>query len=305
MKCFNWGRKLCLALAASGAVFAANGYADTVEYWDFENGANLAPGVAGPLTLPGEANESGYVEGVNGARIHGWNSTGGAQIVADPSPNGGSLALGATNQDGYTLAGSGANDSLNSFTGGVDGSWTIEMHAKFAELDGWETMFARMGSNTGLAESDIYMQRMGDGSGRFRLFYSPDGTSAFGDRVEVASTTVLETDTWYGFAAVADGTAGTVSLYVDTGSGYQMEGQVTGIANTALQTNTNGNHYAFFRDYFNGGQSNVSTAVLDNVRISDMALSSGDLIQLSAVPEPGSFAVICGVALVGVLRRRK
>lgn len=281
---------LGLGLAATAGVQGA-----VVEYWDFEDG----PGGGGPLTPSGEPNGNGYTEGLNGNRIHGWNEAGGAAWTTDTSPNGGSLGLGSTNQDGYIFSG----DTGETILGWTSPDWTLEMHARIDDLNGWETLFARMATSYGVNESDIYFQRKGDGSGQFRLNYVPylGGTATNADRIFLDSSTVLAQSTWYGIAVSIDSTAGTVSMYIDDGSGYALDSQITGLTGD-LGVTPGTDNYAFFRDYFAGGQNNVTTGVIDNVRISDTALTAGELIPL--VPEPSSTALLA-LGSMGFLWRRR
>ncbi|GHC66799.1 LamG-like jellyroll fold domain-containing protein [Roseibacillus persicicus] len=280
-----------LLLASSPLAHSA-----VVEYWDFENGT------AGPLTPAGEPSGSGYAEGLNGNRIHGWDSAGGAGYTTDTSPNGGALGLSSANQDGYIFSG----DTGETLLGWTSPNWTLEMHARIDDLNGWETLFARMGSSYGAAESDLYFQRRGDqgANGQFRLNYVPNmsGSATNADRLVLNSTISLTQSTWYGIAVSADSTTGTISMFIDDGSGYALDSQLTGLSGD-LGVTPGTDNYAFFRDYYNGGQSNNTTGVIDNVRFSDSALEAGDLIPL-AIPEPTS-SLLGSFGLLALLRRRR
>lgn len=271
--------------------------AAVVELWDFEDG------VAGPLTPTGDPNGSGFTEGLNGNRIHGWNDVGGVAWTTSTSPNGGSLGLSSANQDGYIFSGD-TGETILSWT---SPSWTLEMHAKIDDLDGWESLFARMGSSYAVAESDFYFQRRGDqgANGQFRLNYVPNkgGAATNADRLVLDSSTVLTQSTWYGIAVAADSTAGTISMYIDNGSGYVLDSQLSGLTGD-LGVTPGTNNYAFFRDYYNGGQSNITTGVIDNVRFSDTALAANELIALNAVPEP-SASVLLALGSLALIRRRR
>ncbi len=280
-------------LIAMGLVtaFAVASQAAVVEYWDFEDGVN-----GQSFTPTGNPNGSGGSVGVNGTLMRGWDSIGGTSWTNDTSPNGGSLGMYSAYQDGYIN-----NDGNVLANGWTSSDFTIEMHVRIDDNNGWETLLSRQGASFGGNEGDLYFQRKGIDAGEFRFNYLPSGATGTGDRIIVDGATPLQAATWYGLAVVADSTAGTVSLYLDDGTGYALDGQVSGLTQD-LGILSSTFDWAFFRDYWGGGSDNT-IGVMDNVRISDTALTTGELIPV--IPEPATIGMV-GLFGAGMLfiRRR-
>lgn len=261
-------------------------HAAVVELWDFEDGTN---GQA--FTPAGDANGTGGSTGVSGTLMRGWNTEFGPSWTSTTSANGGSFGMRAVNQDGYVTEG-----ALHNWT---SSSWTVELSVYFNDLSGWETMIGRDGSTIAENESDFYFQRMGDGSGLFRLNYVDNDDN----RWILPSTTVPVTGTWYGMAAVVDGVAGTISLYLDDGSGYALESQLTGLTGD-LGIKDSGLNWTFSRGWYGGGFVDHTDATYDNIRFSDTALPTSELIAVNPVPEPAASALLV-LGSLALLRRRR
>jgi hypothetical protein len=114
---------------------------------------------------------------------------------------------------------------------------------------------------------------------------------------------------WYSMAAVSDGS--TLSLYLRdvTAQGSwnliaQTDMTLSGSANTALTMGTgdggdwNAGDWSVGRGLWNGGHVDRAYGFIDEVRISDSALSVGEFL----VPEPMTLALL---GLGGLLLRRK
>lgn len=262
------------------SVFAVASQAAVVEYWDFEDGVDGAS-----FTPAGDPGGSGGSVGVNGTVMHGWNDIAGPSWTSDTSPNGGNLGMYAANQDGYVFEAD-ANNQLASWT---SSDWTLELSVRIDEVTPtWETFVARMGSSFAVNESDFYFQRKGMDNNELRLNFMPAGSTDNVERIIVDGTTALNAGQWYGLAAVADSTAGTISLYVDAGTGYALDGQATGLTGD-LGVYASALDWGFFRDYYNGG-FDTTTGVMDNIRFSDTALDSSELIAV--IPEPATLGLI-------------
>ena len=278
------------------AAFAVTSQSAVVEYWDFEDGS-LQSGNPGPFTPATEANGSGYSEGVNGTRIHGWNAAGGLQFNSSTLGHGvgGNLEAYSDNMDGYIFD----EASSAGLLGWSSASWTMQMHLRIDDMDGWETVLAKMGTSYAVVESDFYLQRRGDqgANGTMRLNYA----TADGTRTILDGSTVMEAGKWYGVAIVADDTTETISLYLDSGSGYYLDGQLTGQAQNLGVTASTAN-YALFRDYYDGGQWDNTDGAMDNLQIDNTAL---DITELRVVPEPATLGTIvaAGLGLLFIRRR--
>lgn len=263
-------------IVAMGLVtaFAMASQAAVVEYWDFEDGTDGAS-----FTPEGEPGGSGGSTGVNGTVMHGWDATFGPSWTSDTSDNGGSLGMHSANQDGYVW-----NDG-NSLTSWSSPDWTLELHVRIDETTPtWETLVAKMGSSFASSESDFYFQRKGMDNNELRLNYR----NADGTQLIVDGTTTLNAGTWYGLAVVANSTSGTITLFVDDGTGYAQDGQAAGLTGD-LGVYSSILDWAFFRDYYNNG-FDTTTGVMDNIRFSDTALDSSELIAV--VPEPATIGLV-------------
>lgn len=285
-------------IIAAGLVtaFAVASQAAVVEYWDFEDGS-LQSGTAGAFTPAGEVNGSGYSAGVNGTQMHGWNSTGGLQFQDSTLGNGvgGNLEAYSDHMDGYIYDADPTSTPMMSWS---SASWTVQMHLRIDDMDGWETVMAKMGSSYGVNESDFYLQRRGDqgADGVMRLNYQ----NAAG-RTVLDGTTALQAGVWYGIAVVADDVNDTLSLYLDSGNGYVLDGQLTGQTQD-LSVTASTDDWAFFRDYFNGPVGDNTTGAMDNLQIDDTAL---DITDLRVVPEPATIGMFAFAGAIAVFIRRR
>lgn len=252
-----------LAITASQAA--------TVAYWDFENSTETAttPTNNQPFFSGGSGGTHGTADAVNNVLMRGYSAAAGPSFKEGASPFGG-FCMHVAGQDGYV------NNDGNMFVTNSTPDWTLELHARFDETSGFETLVARMGASFGGNAGDLYFQRKGIDNYELRIDYLPSEATGGGDRITVDGTTTLNADTWYGLAVVADSGADTITLYVDDGDGYVMDGQTTGLTNDLGVLSTTFD-WAFARDYWGGGLDN-STVSMDNVRFTDSALAMGDLL---------------------------
>lgn len=303
---FSAGTFLVLAAGAAALVAPRSLNAAVVESWDFENATS--PAAAGGVPTDGfwftdtqaprsEASGSNGSLGVNGTLIRGFNEVFGPQFDSDVvNPNGGSFSMDTVDDsgDGYVTEGALHNWSAS--------DWTLQMHVYFDDMGTWETLAGRDGSTVASPESDFYFQKMGDGSGQWRINYvASDDT-----RHILVGNTVMQAGQWYGLAVVADSTAGTLTLYVDNGSGYSQDGQLTGLT-TDLGIKSSALGWTFARGWYNGGFGDHIDGRLDNIQFDDTALASGDLLSLG-IPEPSSImlgSLACVAAGLGGARRRR
>jgi hypothetical protein len=111
----------------------------------------------------------------------------------------------------------------------------------------------------------------------------------------IFSTSNVDTGNWIHVAATWD-TSGTMNLYLN---GSLEATEVFGSSDPRDPFNQ------FFIGQDLGG--NFYTGSLDEIRIYDIALSSGQIATLAAIPEPSTYAMCVGVMALGlaVLRRRR
>lgn len=235
--------------------------AATVEYWDFEDGS-----AGTPFTASGAENGSGGSTGINDTLLRGYDPSAGPSWTDETNPNGGKLAMscdGGT-QDGYLTDG-----ALHGWTAP---NWTLELHVKFESWDANETIVGRDGSSVDAARSDLYLQRIGDG--QLRLIY----LNADSAEIELIGTTTLQLDQWYGFAIVGNTSEGTVTMYIDSGDGYEQDAQLSASGDLGLYPSTI--NWTFGRGWYDGGQADKTDLIMDNIRIHDEALAANLLLPL-------------------------
>ncbi len=268
------GHKPAVALVAAAWVglSAPAALAATVAYWNYDQGTNGVPFSSVPVTdLSG-----------NGNTMYGFDSYWGPSYSSDtPTGFGLSQRSADNHQDGYTFG-----DPVNTWS---PTNWTIEVTVKLDEQAGWETVIGRDGTAIGGPKSDFYFQNNGIND-RWRLdFKTRDGMNYILD-----SDFVGETNKWYSFAMVSDGT--TVTMWVNKydGNGFQISASLSMTGTDRGLANANGANWTFGRGWYNGGFVDHISGNLDEVRFSDVALDSSQFI---VVPEPGTLAL----ALLGIV----
>ncbi|MDB4537953.1 discoidin domain-containing protein [Akkermansiaceae bacterium] len=238
----------------------------TVAFWDFEDG------VAGQFFTPsGSANGTGgSIDSANGILMRGWDTTAGPTWTSSVSPNGGSLAMGNADnhQDGYVTEG-----ALHNW---APTAWTIEFTVYLEELNGWETLIGRDGSSATEAGSDFYFQNNGIDD-KFRINFLTAG----GLRWNLDGNYTVQTNTWYALAARSDGA--TLTLLLDDGSGYQQVGSLDISSQTPAQNAfpNSALNWTFGRGWYGGSFVDHIDGRMDNIRFTNGALSTAQLIPLS------------------------
>jgi len=139
--------------------------------------------------------------------------------------------------------------------------------------------------NVKLFNNDTFNIETFDGAGNFKA---------------IAANAPIAGNQWYKFAVVNDGT--TMKMYLDSGSGYQLQTQQATMAGGALWASTG--NFAMGRGWFNGPNDSFDGQV-DEVRVSNIALQPSQFL-FSAVPEPSALALsLVGLLGLGRAARRK
>ena len=245
--------------------------AQTVAYWDFEDGVD-----GQEFTPVGQPNGSGgSVDTVNSILMRGFNEQYGPAFTSNTS-NGAGLAMNLqinsppnTTSDGYVTEGA--------LHGWSPTAWTIETHTMLRNIGGWNTLIGRDGSSNASQPSDFYLQNNGEddqfridfltaGGARWLLNGSPEGGA--------------QANTWYALAVRSDGQTLSMWLNDGFGDGYQqvasMDISSQSAANNApVASNLN---WTFGRGWYNGGFVDHIDGVMDNIRFSSAALAPAQLL---------------------------
>ena len=298
--------------------------ADTVAYWRFESGPVNTDvihtgGVAGQYStdIP-DVSGNGYdlsVWETGGNAGYGYRSDVGYSTV--PS-TGAANNLSVKNTGGGPAMWTDTNDAINSIT---PAAFTIEASFKL-ENGGFRTILGRDSQGSVLydghgQEADLaalYFQAMPDNALAIK-YCDVDGYWH-----EAISATNIFTGfdwgsnpdgigvPWYSMAAVSDGA--TLSLYlIEIGvSGWQLIAQTdltaSGSTNTALTAGIgdggdwDAGNWTVGRGLFGGGHVDRGYGYIDEVRISDAALTTSEFL----VPEPATIALL-GLGVLVVRRR--
>jgi hypothetical protein len=271
---------------ATMVVIAGGAHADDITYFRFEEGA--ADAEFQPPISPGGPGSGIAVDSAGGDDImRTWadystpvfrSDVPAAIIPRTGAPNTLSLQF-AFPEDLYS---EGAPINYRQFN-----QFTIEASVKFNNLNGWQTFFGKDGfSIPGSPDPNL-------SSLYFQLSDSPDANQnkvaikvhdANGNFVELFTQQTAVTDHWYNFAAIMDGTS--LSLYREENGSYLLEDSKPFTGPMALQDRT----WTIGRGMFGNNPTDWINGFVDEVRISDTALATSDL--LFAAPEPATSALL-------------
>jgi hypothetical protein len=262
-------------------------YGATVLHYDFEDGTANMPMNDFPVTQQNGTVGTADLSG-NGYDMLAWDDYWGPLFSSEgDTPSGTGLSsFHDGHRDGYCPA-----PGLVAWS---PSTWTIELSFKFDNPDGWRTLIGR-DDWTGI-EGDIaaamYIQSNGENNA-MRITFA----TVSDERYTLDSSLIPVPGQWYHLAVVADGDQ--LDMFADQfdGSGFQNIGTLMmaeGVDHSLRPTGT----WTFGRGWFNGGFVDHISGNLDNIRFSDVALTTSQLI-----PEPATLALLALGTLM--LRRRR
>jgi hypothetical protein len=285
----KWHGALALAalLGLAGAVEA-----QTVAYWRFEE---LPAGQEFPAPTTNGGPDSGLAADSSGngntlRTFAGFSNPVYSGSVAGPVVNGAanntSLDF-SPNEDLYTTTPNTLNAKvLNQFT--LEASFNVNNVTRYHALVGKDS---KPLATSPLAPLQLKVR---DDSDKLQI----EILDAAGNAAQVQSINPITPGQWYQAAAVNDGM--NLSLYLNSGdgAGYVLQGSVPvtgGLYN-------NDATWTVGRGFFNNNITDWTDGLIDEVRISDVALSPSQF--LVAVPEPGALGLL-GLGGLLALRRRR
>ena len=307
--------RVASSFAAMSLLACVSAHADTLAYWNFDNGT-------APAQVP-HATADGIFDGTtpdlsgHNNSLSTWNAGGAGFAYRADHPvlpgnptntssiqnTGGGPAAFNIDRNGLGQTGSNAPTSL---TTGQFAAWTVEASWK-PETGGNRTVVGRdardVVTGTG-ALSALYLKLNPDNSLAISfadvggVFHTAQTAAGFGDPYDFnyPDDNVGATGKWMNIAATSDGT--TLKLFVE---GIQVAS--TNLAGTSTdtrlatgaETDTGNDWYSggwsVGRGLFNGGHTDRAYGFIDEVRISDSALIQSQFLA----PEPATLASL-GVA---------
>jgi hypothetical protein len=261
--------------------------ANTVAYWRFEEGLLNGPV---PPQLDVVLDSSG-----NGNHLRTFADFSAPTYVSDVPfatvPNTGqpnTLALSfSPNRDLYTA---GQPINTHAFT-----EWTMEVSFKPNVVVAYQAIVGKDGNPIG-GPPPIFLKTLWHNNGRLELGLV-DGSGTFR---AVESLAPLEVGNWYNVAATATATQMSLWIKGPADADYILQNSIA--INGAFHT-VEDIAWVVGRGMWNGGLADWFDGVIDEVRISDRALSPSEF--LAVVPEPGTFSLLAlgGLGLMFFRRR--
>ncbi|HEY3267289.1 MAG TPA: PEP-CTERM sorting domain-containing protein [Armatimonadota bacterium] len=325
-KLMVWSTVCATSLAGSLLLGALPAQAGTVANWRFEEGPADAQMVhlsgANGVWSPDVADSSGNGNALSVWTGESWAGYGYRTDVASPTVP----QTGEPNH--YSVKNTGGLPGMwnNTLEGWTPSAFTVEASFK-PEWGGWRTIVGRdsLGAGTqGGADpnaSALYFQIQPDNRVAITFEdvmgyqYSAVSDPGLIQGFDYPSDPNGLTGKWYSMAGVSDGSK--LSLYLNdvaAGAGYRLVAQtdltLKGSSNTALTAGTGSGgdwkagDFSVGRGLYNGGHGDRAYGFIDEVRLSDGALTP-DRFLSTAVPEPSTCALLVLGGLSLIRRRRQ
>ena len=282
---------LVVVMLVSNVTFGA-----TVLHYDFEDGTANTPMNDFPVTQQNGTVGTADLSG-NGYDMLAWDDYWGPMFSAEgDTPTGTGLSsVHDGHRDGYAPA--------EGIVAWSPSTWTIELSFKLNDPAGWRTLIGKDGWPE-IADdiaAAMYIQCSGENDAMRVNFVTVSN-----ERIVLDSSLVPVPGQWYHLAVIVDGDQ--LDMYVDEfdGNGFRNIGSLTmtpGVDHSIKPTGT----WTFGRGWFNDNFVDHIDGNLDNIRFSDEALTTDQLIPAfllgtktqAHAPQPRSGAT--GVPLDQVL----
>lgn len=321
----SWDSKLVYSIpvvALGLACGSVTAQAATMAYWRFEEGPDQAQvshgGQPDGVYYQGVADSSGNGNGLS-VWAEGWAGYGyRANVGLSTVPlTGAANNFSAKNSGGYPALFTQTGSALQTWT---PSAWTVEASFKL-ENGGYKTIVGRDSRGFAAINGDLaamYLQVV-PGNGLAIKFCDVSGVWHEAISANNAYTGFdwgSDPDgnlaPWYSIAATSDGNL--LSLYlrnltVDSGWNLiaQTDMSTSGSVNTALTAGTgdggdwDAGNFSVGRGLYAGGHGDRAYGYVDEVRLSDTALTPGQFLM---VPEPTTVA-LGGLGLLGLILRKR
>jgi hypothetical protein len=271
-------------------------------YWRFEEGSNFSPvnhAIADPVRDSINAN---HLDVFNAAAAPIYTDQAAPTALKSGLTN--TLALdfirgGDGSDDLFTLYadgdhGKGLAKNINNGIIAPGGGITVEAAFNVTNLLEFQAIMAKEGQ-PGLGRGLGFIENLPT----FAVKTRPPGNPAdfrqgrlqvemwdgAGNITDIVSNNTLNTDQWYYFAVVSNGSTGTVELWLDSndGNGYQLQGSPNPISGALYQgpdpqNPSWDNSWTVGRAQFGGGPADFFDGRIDEVRITNAALSPSQFL---------------------------